>query len=292
MRNPKQRPISPHFHALFHQNFAEQAALTVPRRVASHAIGVKIIVPQFPMEVVLRGVEQAPPSVLTEPGNSRVLCANAAAAGLGVRGGLPLKAATALSADIRVLHRDPGAESQVRANLAQWFHDAGYDAQFGDGVALEVWLSCGASRSFESLATRLRRDLRALGLRAYLTETVPLVTPLPVLHRERIQLGSPAMAAYFSSRLTLPWALARPRDLYTAVSRLLEEIRVIGEARRVPVRWVQWTFQHVTGTRDHHLFELDTPVRAIERLKLLARERLHRMPMANPLCALEIKAGF
>jgi hypothetical protein len=270
---------------------AHQAALAAPRRAATEAVGIKIQIPQFPLEVVLRGVEVAPPCVLAEEGASSVLCANAAA-GLGVRSGVSLKAVSALSTDIHVLRRDVAAEQQVCAHLAQWFQAAGYDAQFGARAGLEIWLNCGATPVVESLLAQLRRDLRALGLRAYLAETISLVTALPASQLVRMAPSASRADANFSSSLTLPWPLARPRELYTVVCRLLEDLRVISEARRASVRWLQWTFQHSNGTRDHHLFEPANLPRTTARLNLWARERLHRLPLMSPLCRLEIKAGF
>ncbi len=271
---------------------AHQAALAAPRRAVTAAVGVKIQIPQFPLEVVLRGVEVAPPCVLAEDGESHVLCANAAAAGLGVRSGVPLKAVTALSPDIHVLRRDLTAEQQVCAHLAQWFHAAGYDAQFGAHAGLEIWLNCGTTPAIEALQAQLRRDFRALGLRAYLAESIPLVTALPASQFVRMAPSASRADANFSSRLSLPWPTRRPRELYTAVGRLLADLRVISDARQASVRWVQWTFQHSNGICDHHLLELANLPRTTERLNLWVRERLHRLPLASPLCRLEIKAGF
>ncbi len=291
MTSDKKRPSSSFPSIPSYTLSAYQAALAPPRRVATEP-GIKIQIPQFPLEVVLRGLELAPPCVLVEDGASQAQSVNAAAAGLGARRGMPLRAVTALSADIQVLRREPAAELQVCTHLAQWFHALGYDAQFSARAGLEIWLNCVAAPASESLLAPLRRDLRALGLRAYLTEAIPLLTALPASRLVRMAPSVSRVDANFSSLLTLPWPLARPRELYTTVFRLLEDLRVISEARRAIIRWVQWTFQHSNGTRDHHLFELATLPRTTERLNLLVRERLHRLSLASPLCQLEIKAGF
>jgi hypothetical protein len=292
MTSYKKSPASPFIPVTGYTRRAHQAALAVPRRAAAEAVGIKIQIPLFPLEVVLRGLEVAPPCVLAEDDVSHVLCANAAAAGLGVRSGVPLKAVTALSPDIHVLRRDAAAEQQVCAHLAHWFHAAGYDAQFGARTGLEIWLNCGATPSIEPLLAQLRRDLRALGLRAYLAESIPLVTALPASQLVRMAPSALRADANFSSLLSLPWPLCRPRELYTAVGRLLADLRVISESRQASVRWVQWTFEHSNGVRDHHLLELANLPRTPERLILWARERLHRLSLVSPLCRLEIKAGF
>ncbi len=261
-------------------------------RVRETDAALKIILTQFPLEVVLRGVE-APPCVLVDqPGEgASVLFSNAPAAGLGVRTGMPLKAALAFSPDLIGVTRNVAAEARMRTQLVQWLQWPGHDVQSGtlpDG-SLDVRLVGFDGPPGALRIAQLRRDFRALGFRATLTPTIALAQPGLEPHLGRLD---PEHGAQFFSSLDLPWNLGRPREAYLAAGRLLEELRVISEARRAPARWVQWTLQHASGPREHLLFELDATFGIIPKLNLLIRERLHRMSLASPLCGVALKAGF
>lgn len=261
------------------------------RRAVPSLPALLMRLPQFPLEVVLRGVEPAPPCVLAEAGapDARILFANAAAASLGVRAGMSAKAVRVFGPEIRRLVRNAAAETQAGTQLVRWLQALGYHVHAGqcaDG-ALDVHAVSHDGRA-AALLPQLRRELRVLGYRATLTPMPalnPQAVPAPLAAARRAAGGT------FSASIELPWSLARPGELYPAVGRLLEELRILGSAEQMPLKWIQWTFQQVSGARDHHVFALDPPGVSIARLGALTRERLHRLPEATPWRAVALKAG-
>jgi len=133
---------------------------------------VALCFPRLALEARLRGC--ASPEAAGEPWavveNRSVLVCSAAARAAGVRPGSALATAWALAPQLRILPRDPGAESEALEAIATW---AG---QFSDKVSLEppqgVLLEAeGSLRLFGGIArliARLRSGLVALGFEAQL----------------------------------------------------------------------------------------------------------------------------
>jgi len=133
---------------------------------------VALCFPRLALQARLRGC--ALPEAADEPwavaDNRSVLACSAAAEAAGVRPGSALAAAWVLAPQLRILPRDPGAESEALEAIATW---AG---QFSDKVSLEPPLSVlleveGSLRLFGGVAcliTRLRSGLAELGFEAQL----------------------------------------------------------------------------------------------------------------------------
>lgn len=125
--------------------------------------------PDLSLQLFLRGAPDCGPAVVHEAGNPpRVLSCNPAAAELGIRVGMPLTAAYALTANLQVRLRDPSREARALAGVAAWA------TQFSPTVSLastsEVLLEIsGCLRLFGGarvLAGRLRAGLAELGYQA------------------------------------------------------------------------------------------------------------------------------
>jgi protein ImuB len=124
---------------------------------------IAIRLPQLPLEIFLRGSSTPEPFALEE--RHRVFACDRKARSRGVRAGMAVSAALALAPGLRVVRRDPAAETEALLGMAGWA------AQFTPGVALEfpdaVLLdAAGSLKLFGGLASlleRLRRDLAEMG---------------------------------------------------------------------------------------------------------------------------------
>ena len=110
--------------------------------------------PQLPLEIFLRGSSTPEPFALEE--RHRVFACDRKALTRGVRTGMAVSAALALAPRLRVVQRDPAAETEALLGLAGWA------AQFTPGVALEfpdaVLLDvAGSLKLFGGLAPLLER---------------------------------------------------------------------------------------------------------------------------------------
>jgi protein ImuB len=129
---------------------------------------IAIRLPQLPLEIFLRGSSTPEPFALEE--RHRVFACDRKAAARGVRAGMAVPAALSLAPRLRIVARDPAAETEALLGLAGWA------AQFTPGVALEfpdaVLLDAtGSLRLFGGLAPlleRLRRELAEMGWSATL----------------------------------------------------------------------------------------------------------------------------
>ena len=108
-----------------------------------------------------------------------VACANAAAAGAGIRTGQAVAAAKALAGSLRVIDRDPGVEREALERLAAWASQytpmASIDAQ---GIVLEVESSLRLFEGHAKLTAAISRGVRELGFSATLG-----VAPTPLAAR-------------------------------------------------------------------------------------------------------------
>jgi protein ImuB len=132
---------------------------------------IAIRLPQLPLEIFLRGSSTPEPFALEE--RHRVFACDRKALARGVRAGMAVSAALALAPGLRVVRRDPAAETEALLGVAGWA------AQFTPGVALEfpdaVLLdAAGSLKLFGGLSPligRLRRDLADMGWSARLAGT-------------------------------------------------------------------------------------------------------------------------
>ncbi|MGD9601199.1 MAG: hypothetical protein AB7O21_08225 [Gammaproteobacteria bacterium] len=278
--------------APFHAPQARLSPLSQRRRVsreepASACDAFHVVFPNFALDVRLRGVDHAPPCVLVD-GAGAIVQANTAAIGLGARPGVPAARARAFAPGLRTLERDRRGEAELTAHILRWLRARGFDAgttacSTADHADLVV-----LSNARDGRLAEVRHALRVFGVRhtiaparatGAMPDRVPMVT------------GRAGADCVFAATLTLPWALTRAHDLHSVVERLLEGLQLMHAAERFPVTHVQWTFEHVDGTCDHHAFALGgTPV-ASPRLGAWIRERLHRLPPAAPWRAVTLKAG-
>jgi protein ImuB len=203
--------------------------------LASARLWLAIHLPQFPLEVACRGGEAGRACVVVdgEGARQRVLMANAAAARLGVRPGLPIAAAHALGA-VTVLARTPIAEARALAGLCTWAYQFTplISVTPGEGLVLEIQGSLKLFGGIEQLGTRLRRELRELGYRGYLA-AAPTPAAAMALAVARRQQAVHTLAA-------LPGALHElPIDVLNLPPAALQDlygigVRTLGDCTRLP----------------------------------------------------------
>ncbi|MCB1800638.1 MAG: DNA polymerase Y family protein, partial [Gammaproteobacteria bacterium] len=125
--------------------------------------------PQLPLEVCVRGRQQAGPLAIVESraGREQVSRCNAAARACGVAPGMALPAALALCGELAVQRRDRAGEGRALEELAAWAYQFSARISFEPSLLL---LEVGASqRLFGGLATllgQLQRELEQLGYSA------------------------------------------------------------------------------------------------------------------------------
>ena len=148
----------------------------------SEALWLHLHMPQFPLEVLTRGVASHRACVLvTGEGSGRYISmANTRAATCGMRSGMLLSAARALG-DLTVLARNQQAERQALDKLCLWaMHLSSHVSPVPpDGLVLEIRGSLRLFRGMEGLLFHLRQGLRALGYRIqYAVAPTPLAATL------------------------------------------------------------------------------------------------------------------
>ncbi|MSR15042.1 MAG: DNA polymerase Y family protein [Gammaproteobacteria bacterium] len=213
---------------------AVPATPRAPVTVAASRLWLAIRLPQFPLEVVLRGAEQERACVLVagQGTRQRVLFVNALAARLNIRPGLPLSAVQALG-EVVTLTQDPLAEARALEQLCRWAYQfSPLVSATGTGLVLEVQGSRRLFGGLKELFGRLRRELRELGYRGALA-----VAPTP----------GAAMALASAQRqqvVTTPEALAGalhelPIEALVLTSTQLQDlyaigVRTVGDCGRLP----------------------------------------------------------
>lgn len=219
---------------------------------------IAIRLPQLPLEIFLRGSSTPEPFALEE--RHRVFACDRKAATRGVRAGMAVSAALALAPRLRIVQRDPAAETEALLGVAGWA------AQFTPGVALEfpdaVLLdAAGSLKLFGGLASlleRLRRELTEMGWSAELAGA-----PTP---RGAFWLALAGKRRFIDSTAgiepaldALPVAVLR-RDGETL--ELLEAVgvRTLGELLALPREGVARRFgQGLLGDLDRALGRLPDP---------------------------------
>jgi len=274
---PINPPAQPRRHAFESTTAAASRRLRfAPGVTRATTKSLRLTLGQFPLEVALRGTDAALPCVMVDSAapDARVLFANAPAARLGACPGMPVKVLGVFGPQVRPVARHPAAEALCREHLVRWLRALGgtvHDGQSGTG-ALILHALFVTGRPEDVWLARLRRDLRAFGFRARLE----LTDAPPELDWRGQRDSSDDLPTGFSSHLDLPWPASGPRELHPAITRLLEELRVIHEAEQRPVRGIQWTFQDTAGAHHHHAFDVEAalqPLPAAFGLRQVLRAR-------------------
>ncbi|WP_078120945.1 Y-family DNA polymerase [Thiosocius teredinicola] len=143
--------------------------------------------PQLPLEVFVRGRQQAGALVVVEQqgGREQVSRCNAAAQAYGIRPGLMLPAALALCAGLSVQARERAREQQALHELALWAYQFSARISFEPSLLL---LEVGASlRLFGGLSALMAPLLRELGQMGYTAQyaVAPTPTAAALLARNR-----------------------------------------------------------------------------------------------------------
>jgi protein ImuB len=129
---------------------------------------IAIRLPQLPLEIFLRGSSTPEPFALEE--RHRVFACDRKAGTRGIRPGMAVSAALALAPGLRLVQRDPAAETEALLGLAGWaaqFTPA-VALEFPDAVLLEAAGSLKLFGGLPSLLGRLRRELTQMGWSASL----------------------------------------------------------------------------------------------------------------------------
>lgn len=222
----------------FHRARAGQLKpITLTPRLTEPAsrLWLAVCLPQFPLEVALRGSASEKPCVMVAPASPRprILFANAAATRLGIRPHLPLGAAHALG-DFVLMTRDTAAEQHALTQLAMWAY------QFSPlinvlpeaGLVLEIQGSLKLFGGVETLLSRLRRELRELGYRGYLAiaPTPAAATALATARQQQVVMNLETLAGALHELPleVLSLTHAQRQDLYAI------GLRTLGDCTRLP----------------------------------------------------------
>ena len=214
--------------------------------------------PQLPLEIFLRGSSAPEPFAVEE--RHRVFACDRKAGARGVRPGMAVSTALALTPQLRIAQRDAAAETEALLGVAGWA------AQFTPGVALEfpdaVLLEVSGSLRFfggpSPLLGRLRRELAEMGWSARLAGS-----PTP---RGAFWLALAGSERFVDTETELEPTLA---PLSVAVLRCDGEtlealgaigVRTIGELLRLPRGGVARRFgQKLLDSLDRALARLPDP---------------------------------
>lgn len=190
--------------------------------------------PDLPLEWVARDQPQGVPLAVSQRVDGREVIArcNPVAAACGVRPGLPLQAALALSDALQIVARDPRAEHRALEELALWAYQFSPQICFEPSLLLlEIGASLGLFGGRERLLQQVRQELPELGFDSrWAVAPTPMAAALlarnrpgSVLDKERLEQG---LADIPLSGLT------RDRD----VRRLVADIglQTLGECLQLP----------------------------------------------------------
>ncbi|MBM4228841.1 MAG: hypothetical protein FJ164_14045 [Gammaproteobacteria bacterium] len=276
-----------------------EAALRGVQPADTGGFQLRLELPQFPLEALLRGTGDGVAVALCADDTRVITHTNGAAASHGVRPGMSLRAAQAFCPELAGLLRDPAAERQALAQLTHFLAlgrhhvecvPADSDAWASTGLfALRV---SGYSRSTAGdPAQALKRDLRALGYRAtvFAGTSRPLAT---VRMQPALNLSEPStrVGGEWCSHLHLPWLLTKRHDINLALQRLEADLGLALQVSGREVDWLQLCLVSERGGRVHHGVEqlaAGTWKRAMSEL----RARMHREPGLR-VGAMELRAGL
>lgn len=191
--------------------------------------------PRLPLEVFVRGRQQAGALAIVEPsgGRERVSRCNGAAQAYGVRPGLDLPAALALCAGLAVQRRDRARERQALEELASWAYQ--FSARIGfepSLLLLEVGASLRLFGGLSALLGPLRRELEQLG---YRVQHAVAPTPLAagVLARSRPGCKVTALPALRGVVASLPLACLTRDDRVRSLIRHIG-LDTVGDVLALP----------------------------------------------------------
>jgi protein ImuB len=190
--------------------------------------------PDLPLEWLTRGQPAELPLAVSHRMGGREVIArcNPAAAACGVRPGLPLQAAMALSDDLIIRARDHQAEHRLLQELAQWAYQFSPQISFEPSLLLlEIGASLKLFGGLQALLQKVQDGLPGLGLRSqWASAPTPMAAALfarsrPGEHVSQTQLQQ-ALAQVPLQRLT--------RD--PQLRRLIGDIglHTIGECLQLP----------------------------------------------------------
>jgi protein ImuB len=220
-----------------------------------------LLLPHLAMDVVLRAHPEpdCPLVLITGPAQRRALHAvSPAAAALGLRRGMLVSAAQALTSAFIPHEYDPKTEAQARNLLATWAY--GFSSQVSLDFAHALVLEIGASRAlfgdWPSMSRRLRSELADLGFRHRLV-AAPNPYAARVLANAYEEVGI--------DQVQLPQALGQlpiersglPGDVATAFSRMgMRRLRQVFELPRETItrRFPKTVLAHLDQIRG-----IDTP---------------------------------
>lgn len=250
---------------------------------------------QFPLEVLLRGVADEGPVALCDEEGMLLTHTNGAAASHGVRPGMSLRAARTFCPDLVALVRNPAVEQRALAELVDLLalgqhHAEPVPAESGSGVALRITGHLRPGQPDPALT--LKRELRTLGYRTAVLPALPRrpgPAPLGSAGHARVQDSSVA-ASELRSRIVLPWAATRPREITVALQRLEGDLSLAMQMAGRDVRWVQISLISARGGQMHHGFE-QAAQGGWKRGMSELRARLHREPGLE-VAAVELRAGL
>jgi protein ImuB len=219
---------------------------------------IAIRLPQLPLEIFLRGSSTPEPFALEE--RHRIFACDRKALTRGVRTGMAVSAALALAPRLRVVRRDPAAETEALLGVAGWAAQftPGVALEFPDAVLLDAVGSLKLFGGLTSLLERLRQDLTEMGWSAELAGA-----PTP---RGAFWLALAGRKQFIGSPPELEPALA---ELPVAVLRCDGEtlkaleavgVRTLGELLALPREGVARRFrQGLLGDLDRALGRLPDP---------------------------------
>jgi protein ImuB len=231
---------------------------------------------QLPLEIFLRGSFTPEPFAVEE--QHRVFACNPKALGHGISAGMAVPAALALAPRLRLVARDPAAETEALLGVAGWAvqFTPSVAIEFPDGVLLEISGSLKLFGGLESLLERLSRGLAEMGWSSALAGApTPRAAFWLAWVGEQKFIGS--LADLEPVLATLPLEVLRCNDETLAAFEAIG-VRTLGELRALPREGVARRFGQGPLT------ELD---RALGRL---SDPRNFFVPPARFVAAIELPA--
>lgn len=265
---------------------------TLPRR---NVVEFALELPQFPLELRLRGTDGEAPVALSDASSLRVSHSSPAAARAGVRPGMDLRNVQTLCPELSLLAREPAAEATMQRRIEGWLGCLGLSARFetspeqgADDGACVLHVADVEPRQQALVVSRVRRDLRRLGFRASSFARAGAVggvspaqsAPTSVTAGDEISLD-----------LILPWPAERPHALNLAVERLIDDLRFEAELRGREVDWIQLQCVSARGERFHHRHEVSAGLDGLARVGCELRRWRHTTAVP-PISMLALRAGL
>ncbi len=277
-----------------------EATLRALRPGVSSTYQLRLDLPQFPLEVLLRGAGEVGPVALCAGDGRLITHTNGAAASQGVRPGMSLRAAQAFCPDLAGLDRNPTAEHQALADLLHFLalgRHHGEHLSRDSGAALPLSpLTLQVSGHLQpgrvDQAPLLKRDLRALGYRATVSPAVSFARNPLWVDRDAGPRGAGVRlnGGEWASHLHLPWTITKRHDLNFALQRFEADLDLAVQAAGRDVSWLQVCLVSQRGGRMHHGIE-HIPAGAWRRAMSELRACVHREPILR-ISELELRVGL